>query len=284
MKKEEVKQEIDERLWLTVKIKEQLFSIDSNYVQTIFQMNDKYTKMPNCNPNIKGIIKMRDDIITLIDLRSLLGIESLEEEEKRFDDMLEQRKNDHIHWVDELRRCLNEEEPFKLATDPHKCAFGKWYDNYHSDNQTVMFHLKKIDEPHRLLHETAQKTFDCPRDCEHCTRGECQRIHLDKCATEYMPKVLELLDEARKVFEESYRRMCVVVSYGGVLRGLLVDGVDAVQKLTVISDSSDIYKNNDVALVSHIAQSPTTGDQILMLDLDAILKEINSSAGRNNRK
>lgn len=275
MKKEEVQQDIDERLWLTVKIKDQLFSVDSKYVQTIFQLQDNYTKMPNCNPSVKGIIKMRNDIITLIDLRMLLGIESLDEEEKRFDDMLEQRKQDHIHWVDELHRCLKEEETFKLATDPHKCAFGKWYDTFKTDNQSVMFHLKKIDEPHKKLHATAEKTFACPRDCENCTRDECQRVHLDRCSNEYMPQVLALLDEAKGVFQESYRRMCVVISYGGVLRGLLVDGVDAVQKLTVISDSSDIYKNNEIALVSHIAQSQTTGEQILMLDIDAILREIN---------
>jgi chemoreceptor zinc-binding protein len=44
--------------------------------------------------------------------------------------MIDERKNDHIHWVNEFERSIKNDEQINLNTDPHECAFGKWYDNF----------------------------------------------------------------------------------------------------------------------------------------------------------
>ena len=155
-----------EMLWLSLKLKKQLYAIDSSTVESIFQLDQTITPLPESTATKPGIINLRGKIISLVDLRLVLGMESLVQEQKEFEAMLEQRKIDHQNWVKELERCLDEDDKFHLATDPHKCAFGKWYDNYHTDVQTVAFHLNKIDEPHKKLHHTAHFAFECPRHCE----------------------------------------------------------------------------------------------------------------------
>lgn len=264
----------DDELWLTVKIKNQLFAIDSKYVQTIFQLQEEPTKIPHSGPSIAGIIKMRKDIITLIDLRVLLGMETLDHEEKIFGEMLEQRKHDHIHWVEELKRSIDEAVPFTLATDPHKCAFGKWYDTYQSTDPQITFLLKKIDEPHQLLHKTAVDVVACQKQKTEEEVNVCVNVNLKKASEEYMPQVVGLLEEAKKMFRENCRRMCVVILYEGALKGIMVDAVDTVEKMTVISNAADMYANGENSMVSSVAQRASGQEQILMLDIPKIMAAI----------
>lgn len=265
----------EDDLWLTVKIKDQIYAIDSKYVQSIFQLLEKPTRVPNCSPCIAGIIQLRKNILTIINLRILLGLESFEEEREQFTRMLEQRKQDHIKWVKELVRSVGENEEFKLATDPHKCALGKWYDGYKTSNHAITFQLNKIDEPHRALHKTALDIFKCKENQDEQVGGLCIKEHLNKAAEEYMPKVVRLLEETVEVFKESHRDMCVAILYCGELKAFMVDEVSSVEKLTVISDASDIYKNGGNSIVSHIGQAKGQNDQILMLDIDKLMSSIN---------
>lgn len=40
--------------------------------------------------------------------------------------MLAERETDHVNWINELERSVQEKRKFTLTTDPYKCAFGKW--------------------------------------------------------------------------------------------------------------------------------------------------------------
>jgi hypothetical protein len=73
----------------------------------------------------------------------------------RFCAMMQLREQDHRKWLLELEASVQEHRSFLMTTDPHKCAFGKWYDNYHADNAWVAALLKKVDGPHRQIHAVA---------------------------------------------------------------------------------------------------------------------------------
>ncbi|MGO5051072.1 chemotaxis protein CheW [Lachnospiraceae bacterium LCP25S3_G4] len=261
-------------LWVLLKLKEQLYAVNSSVVESIIQIEDKITKMPKSSDLVPGVIRLRGNIISIVNLRAFLGMGTLEEEQKEFDEMLEQRKQDHIRWVNELKRCLQEDDKFTLATDPHQCAFGKWYDNYHTDNQTVAFHLNKIDEPHKKLHETAHEAFDCLKQCESCEREECLQIVLKKETEVYMPKVVGLLEQAKTVFKDSYRKMCVVLSDGSTERGILVDSVVSVEKLTTFTETDSYVGSGEKSLVSQFSQRYHGGEQVLILNHEELLANI----------
>ncbi len=73
----------------------------------------------------------------MMDLRITFGLKPIVEECKDFEQMIDARKQDHIHWVNELERYIKEGGSFTLAKDSHQCAFGKWYDNFTTDNHQL---------------------------------------------------------------------------------------------------------------------------------------------------
>ena len=75
-----------------------------------------------------------------------------------------QKEIDHLKWAKAVSDLLTDDAVSELAvqTDPHKCAFGKWY--YGEGRQLAeklvpecKTALAAIEEPHRRLHESATK-------------------------------------------------------------------------------------------------------------------------------
>lgn len=64
---------------------------------------------------------------------------------------------DHLKWVKNLSYSLLTGEKFKGGLDPQKCAFGKWYYSYKTDEPQLRSLLDGWEEPHILLHKSAQK-------------------------------------------------------------------------------------------------------------------------------
>jgi len=78
--------------------------------------------------------------------------------------VLLQREVDHLNWAGAVNKLLTDDNTTKLhvQTDHHKCGFGKWfYGEGRKAAETFLPALKKlftaIEEPHRLLHESAIK-------------------------------------------------------------------------------------------------------------------------------
>ncbi len=55
----------------------QLFGLEINIVREVFTFT-RVTKLPNASPGILGVYNLRGSIITLIDLRRVLGLDSAE--------------------------------------------------------------------------------------------------------------------------------------------------------------------------------------------------------------
>jgi len=130
------------------------YSIPSTNVRSIIKLPE-ITPIPNSDPFVRGIIEHRKNLYTVVDFRILTSEKSLVEEFSIFRNMLEQREKDHVNWLIELENSVIENRPFTLATDPHKCAFGKWYDNYKSKNLGISKILYKFNKPHKKIHMIA---------------------------------------------------------------------------------------------------------------------------------
>ena len=75
---------------------------------------------------------------------------------------LYQREIDHLNWASKVSELLVDDKAAELRveTDPHRCAFGKWYDSEArvlAEKQIpgLAQTLAKIDAPHKRLHATA---------------------------------------------------------------------------------------------------------------------------------
>lgn len=272
MNENEIDEELDGTLWVLARLKESIYALNGKQVESILVMDEDIIKLPDSNDIYRGTILFRGGVIPVLDLRCLIGMESHEEEQNRFEQMLEDRKQDHIRWVDALQNSVNNGIPFQLATDPHKCAFGKWYDHYEPSNQTVAFHLKKIDEPHRNLHRMATSALACKQEHSTCKRTECLKDSLKKATDLYMPRVVHLLEEAKQIFRDSYRKMVIIVSHGESIYGILVDEVLSAEPLGPMKENCKLPDSKEETLISHISARKGSTENILVLDLNRLFE------------
>ncbi len=256
--------------WVTFKLAGQYYAVNSGYVVAIDTAPDNLTEIAYSSGYIRGVMEFRNGVIPLADMRILMGIRSIQAEEKEFMDMLEGRKQDHINWVETLRQSVLNGSAFVLATDPHKCAFGRWYDNYETDNATIRFYLNKIDEPHQALHACADDVLKCKMACEHCSREICSKIALKKAMEEYMPTIVALLEDMKQVFSGNFRGMSVILQNGDKSVGLLVDEVSGVEELEFLKEVEYKIENpTEKELVNEVARRLTDDQMVLVLDGEA---------------
>jgi len=220
--------ENENNLWLAVSLSDQKYAVNCDYVDSIFQLQQEITELPEAGREIVGVINLRGIMLPLVDMRQLFGMATLDEELSAFEAMLRSYQQAHINWVNELRSCLQEGREFRLPTDPHACAFGKWYDSFKSENQAVSSTLAKIDEPHKKLHESAHKCFSLKG--QGLDWDGLQKV-LNEEVQPYSEQIVALLDLTIKSYRESFRKICVAISNGSSRIGMITDNVHTVGRL-----------------------------------------------------
>ena len=245
------------------KVKDHFYSVNSANIAGIMQLPE-YQKVPEAPPHVKGIFVLRGETVSMSDMRIIFGYKTLNDEFEEFKEMIEHRKNDHLRWAEELERCAETGEEFTLASNPHDCAFGKWYYSYKSENNVIKTHLRAIDQPHTELHEAAVKLK------KYQQTGETKEIEklINAVKEDYVPTVLKLLDETVEAFRtEVFHEMLLVFQGNGDRQlGIVVDEVVAVEDLQRISDRSAIARFQTLGLVSGICKSSRIDDIVLELD------------------
>lgn len=258
---------------IVFRVKNGYYCVNSKYIESIMQM-PTYEPIPDAPPNVCGIFTHRGQAIRLLDMRGTLGVPTMLQEYEEFSFMIDQRKHDHIFWVEELERSVETGEPFTLATDPHKCAFGRWYDNFSTSENVVSFHLRKIEEPHSLLHKAALELSCCEQDCENCQREMCLKNVMEKAKEDYMPKILGLLEETKDIFRETIYREMVLIIAGEAQLGIIVDEVLSVEDLVQDGDASALDQFHSSPIIADIQKSEKIKNMILQIDVPQLLESI----------
>jgi len=151
---------------VTFLIKENQYAISAKYVCNMVAVPPT-RPVPHAPSYVRGIINLRGKVLPLIDLRSRLGFGSKITELTDFTTMLAKREQDHKNWLNELEASIVEKREFTLTTDPHKCAFGKWYDNYETNDLSARAILRKFDRPHRRIHAIAHQVEELQAAGDH---------------------------------------------------------------------------------------------------------------------
>lgn len=194
-------------------------------------------KIPNQPIHQKGIISLRDKIIPLFDMRTILGYISNEDELKNFLDMLRQREKDHIEWLDELHMSIVEKREFRKTTDPHACAFGKWYDNFKTNNIRLGLFLRAFDEPHKSIHKSA---IDIQRILKEEGYDAALNYYKKIKETE-LSKMIKLFHQLYEKIEETMKSYSIIINHDNTTKGFIVDEVE---KISIINE--DVYIIDDI--------------------------------------
>lgn len=257
---------------IVVDIGGELYSINSSYISGIVQLQN-YRTLPNTPNTVRGMVYYRNTAVVLIDLREVMNLESLAKQYTAFCRMIDDRKQDHVRWVNALEETAHRGAPFTLATDSHKCALGKWCDGYQSDIGEVNLQLDRLADPHEALHHSAVTILEllAEKNVEH--REEIDTLY-QRVKTKYMPEVLTLLDEMKEIFRTSVFRELILILNGRETVGLIVDKVLSVEDLTPVSTSFVADDFLEMPYVNSVQRSKKIPGLILDLDINGLLGQL----------
>lgn len=259
----------DDALWTVVSLAEELYAIPVDDVQTMVML-PPVSKMPNMPEHVRGVFLLRGNAVPALDLRARLGIPSLLTETEDLLEMLRARQQDHENWLNELEASVAEGREFKLTTDPHKCAFGKWYDLYEADNLVVAGLLKKFDAPHKRIHGIAEEVLAL----EKAGDMEAARSLLAHTRDGDLARMIQLFGQLREQVQETTREIAIVLRVDDDTFAVTVDSVMTVSRLQQGS-AEDIEHSGIVlsekGLVSSVAKVDKTGQLVIVLDPKGII-------------
>jgi chemotaxis signal transduction protein len=254
-----------ENSWVLFELNEQQYGIPARDIREMIPLS-RITGLPDVPDYIRGVLNLRGSIITLIDLRKRLGLRSLAEEHQNLADILVKRKEDHLNWLKELSASVVENREFKLGRDPHKCAFGVWYDSFVTNNVYLKILLDKFDVPHKRIHTIADKVDELRRQGLHDNAMRLIRLTSETDLT----KMVHLFDQTIKQIKE-VTEIVIVLERADCSYGLLVDSVNEVTDINGETIESPPKIQNGVTnwYISGLAKS---GEDVkILLDVGALL-------------
>ncbi len=267
------------RQWLIFTLAGQTYGFDVHSVREIVSLRDmRIHRLPESSPLVEGVVSLRNRPIEVIDVRAALGMPPLHEETEAISKLLKEREEDHCRWIQELEACVAENREFKLATNPHKCKFGQWYDKLLGDvielarltnnDLALVTTLEQLDEPHRKIHGIAERVLG------HVAAGEVAEARrvIDETRETELRALRVIFSKCREQIENSRRGLLFVFTTEGGTVGGLVDRVSEVARFSddQIHPASDVDVGKELLL--GLAEYGDAGKMIQLLDVEAIAR------------
>ena len=256
-----------EMAWAVVQAKNQSYAVATQDLREMVIMPE-VAGVPNTGEYVRGVINLRGRVLPLIDLRKRIGLTSAVDEINSLCSMMDQREQDHRKWLNELEASVRERRDFGLTTDPHKCAFGKWYDAYQADNHLVAMHLKKFDAPHKHIHSIAIEVQKLTAQGLHDRAQEL--IETTKSGT--LAGLLAHFAELKSLLRGTSREIALILESAGKSFAISVDAALSVEKLAAgsiepLQGGSGVQQN---AVVQRFGKRKG-GEVILILETDHLM-------------
>lgn len=243
--------------YVIFKLKDNKFALSSRYVLHI-EVLGTVTPMAGMGQFCRGIILFNEVSVPVFDMRSMFGIGNYVKELESF---MQERIKNHEDWVAALEKSVETGEEFKMTTDPNKCAFGKWFDTFESDNSYFNVYMRGVDAPHRAIHKTGEVVMRLMREGK---RNEAMDEIRRMKDTDFV-KTKEILAGASKIYMEGSREMLIVLQMEDGLKGIVVDSITDIK---VLNDMCGMPKNSDNSkYISNIAKDRTPDGDIELIQI-----------------
>lgn len=212
--------------FIVLVIEDENFIIPLEYVSEIVRI-DEVTQAPHQPEWVRGIMNLRDSVISLIDTRKRLGVKSMIDViGKTIDDI----KKAHIHWAESLERAVKKNISFDLTFDPNLCAYGKWANELLHEPKTsdsIKRKLKDMSIPHEKFHSSGKEAMDLLAENKQDKAIEV----VEKTKNDLLKKMLIHFDELHVILQEIRKKeIAVILEYDKVHFAMLADSI---QKMKV---------------------------------------------------
>lgn len=254
--------------WVIFSLHNQRFAFSVNDVREMVAMQ-KIVSVPDNPSYFRGVTNLRGQVLPVVDLRKKMGMPGLSDEMEDMIEMLTQREEDHRKWIDELEASVREKRAFKLTTDPHECAFGKWYDSFSTDNLVLDFCLKKFDEPHKKIHEVGNTV----RNLVNKGSFDSAIKIIEQTKNLALSEMIGLFAETRNILKDTSREILMVIDKKGIKVCVSVDAIVSVERIpsSNIDEKPSTVSFNDNNCIVGIGKRRGNSELVHLLDVEKLL-------------
>ncbi len=229
------------------------------------------TRMPNMDGHVRGAINFSGEMIVLYDMRQTLGLPALAEEVSKTVHALAARKQDHINWLNTLKDEVYHDKDISVQTNPHKCAFGKWYDTYKPESLSLADYMARFDAPHKHIHDLAVKAQELIKT------GRKQRAKdmIHDAERRELTSLIALFDNAERTIRSFTYEYAIVIENSGSKFAISVDAVKSFEQFDeIILDIPPMLKRTCGDFLQSFGRRSINGkaEDVLILDVEKVIK------------
>lgn len=258
--------------WVLVEINNTIYAVSCNMVLSLSQL-PAITPLPATPNEIRGVVIFRGKSVQLLDSRILLGFKAMSKEVEEFVAMMDLRYQDHLNWINTLQRDITNGNEFTLTVDPHKCAFGKWYDSYETKNTNIMFlsTFAKFDEPHKAIHKigvTAQELIK---------KGQKDKAIalIESAKDNELKQMLHLFEDLKEAFKDGRKEIMMVLGADESRSlALSVDQIISIEHLSEFDENLIKDSITDTKYLSGLAKRKN-GSVVFILNEEYLFSKYN---------
>jgi len=227
------------------------------------------TVVPSMPSYVRGVINFMGEGVPLIDTRVRLSLTSRQEEVTQFVSTFLQRKQDHLNWIARLKDSVENDQEIAVERNPHKCAFGRWYDTYRPNSLTLASYMRHFDKPHKAIHNLAIQAEKLILD----GHKEQARSLISAAEQNELKSLVELFDGFEEQMRQSYQEYAVVVTHGERKFALTIDSINYFEKLDEIVHDVPFAGNISDRIIDGIGRKrfEDRTEDIIVLSLKALL-------------
>lgn len=259
-------------LCILIRLEDRLFALPADLTEAMLQLPE-VVPVPGQNPNMRGLMRFRERVIPLIDMRRCANLVTTDQMDHELKETLEARLQDHRNWVVELEASFVEQRAFKGTTDPNLCKFGQWLNSQETRELTIRTQLQRIRSAHETLHGAAKLVMKAIEE----GRLEDARREVSHTRDISLVRISELFAELQQLYQRTRREIALVLRVEGKHLALAVDAVVAVERLR-----PDTLQDLDLGgvpasrLVNSVARRAREDTLVQVLNLEELLSMVGS--------
>ena len=232
-----------------------------------------HTVVPYMPTEMRGIISFQEHSMPLYDLRVCFGERPRAEETHELVQTMGLRKQDHVNLLQKLKDEVLSHQPITVQTDPHKCAFGKWYDQFASDNINFNAYMKRFNDPHQQIHAVA---VEAAALLQQGRTDEAQAL-VQRTETGVLTRLMELFDGIAGQIRQYFLEYAIVLNVEGDAFAMAVDDINFFSRLHHIEPHHPLdARQEERHFVQAIGRFQADGAleerDILLLDVGCIVQ------------
>ena len=213
--------------WITIRIGEKEYCINSEYVKGVSELKKvEYQKPVSYSGIMKGIYKIYDANIPVLDGRRLLGYTSIDEEKLNFSDKIHALKYKHMTLLDELEWSVITRDSFNGPLDVKESNLGNWVKNTTFNNRKMDTTVQNMLDPLKIIYSLARKAV-YEEDKISYEQGHNLMAEIKRQSELYIIKGLNALIE---IHNKSIIEMCAVIRCKGIDFGISADSIVSVSE------------------------------------------------------